>query len=405
MGFFDRFAKSFLGKKDADESSAIKPLYEDTSNYSETGLRRVPPPDAKSERSSETSSHSFDSFEMSSVAVAELPETVDVVETEPTTETAATNLFDEDFDSDLDDVFASLLNQESIGAPAEEQESPAATSSQDQAIVEDLFADIAANYARPVKNFIFELRRGTATKDWVDICRPAMQGITRAAEGMGLRAAAQHMVDFEAALSLASQSEERILSGELRDLLLWCYEDLIKVMPQAFTVGEEEQQREGIIIHSLLMQIPDVGRVTVEKLYRAGLTSLDTLFLARKEDLAVATGITVVLSERICEKFQAYRTGLQSNRDVADAGQRARLAEMVAELQRQHEGYVEASDNPALAAEKRDYRNQRQACVLWINVLLAEVGELELINELQKLSFDKRIQRLEEYLASPPATL
>jgi len=411
MGFFDRFAKSLLGKKDADEAnSASKTTYTDydeSSQFELTGIRRVQPSETKTERASEPSSHSYDAFGDSAVAVAELPGTVDISEAQPSADASGNNLFDEDFESDLDDVFASLMNQESIGAPAEEehQEEPVQTSSHDQAIVEDLFADIAANYARPVKNFIFELRRGTATKDWVDICRPAMQGITRAAEGMGLRVAAQHMVDFEAALSLASQSEERVLSGELRDLLLWCYEDLIKVMPQAFTVGEEEQQREGIIIHSLLMQIPDVGRVTVEKLYRAGLTSLDTLFLAKKEDLAVATGIPVVLSERICEKFQAYRTGLQSKRDVADSGQRSRLADMVTELRRQHEGYVEASDNPAQAAEKREYRNSRQAVVLWINVTLAEVGELELINELQKLSFDKRIQRLEEFLSSPPATM
>src|SRR5215510_12035008 len=325
MGFFDRFAKSLLGKKDADEAnSASKTTYTDydeSSQFELTGIRRVQPSETKTERASEPSSHSYDAFGDSAVAVAELPGTVDISEAQPSADASGNNLFDEDFESDLDDVFASLMNQESIGAPAEEehQEEPVQTSSHDQAIVEDLFADIAANYARPVKNFIFELRRGTATKDWVDICRPAMQGITRAAEGMGLRVAAQHMVDFEAALSLASQSEERVLSGELRDLLLWCYEDLIKVMPQAFTVGEEEQQREGIIIHSLLMQIPDVGRVTVEKLYRAGLTSLDTLFLAKKEDLAVATGIPVVLSERICEKFQAYRAGKQSKRDVADS--------------------------------------------------------------------------------------
>jgi hypothetical protein len=81
-----------------------------------------------------------------------------------------------------------------------------------------------------------------------------MHGITRAAEGMGLSMAAKRMVDFEAALSLAQSSEQRVLGGEIRDLLLWCYEDLIKAMPQAFVLGEEEQQREGIIINSLLLR-------------------------------------------------------------------------------------------------------------------------------------------------------
>jgi hypothetical protein len=222
---------------------------------------------------------------------------------------------------------------------------------------------------------------------------------------MGLRQAAQRMMDFEAALSLAQQSEQRVLGGEVRDLLMWCYEDLVTVMPKAFVVGEEEQQREGIIINSLLAQIPDVGRVTIEKLYRAGLTSLDTLYLARREELAVATGISIELSESICAKFQAYRAGLEaSNRDVKDVGQRGRLTEFVAELTRQHEGFVRASEDAKLGNEKRDYREQRQACMLWINVLLAEVGEVDLVNELQKMSFERRIQRLEEYLASDSAS-
>jgi hypothetical protein len=317
---------------------------------------------------------------------------------------AKADYFDTDFEQDLDAVFASLENQ-NIAQPVIGEAADEEMTVNDQLIVEELFADIAANYARPIKNFMFELKRGTATKDWVEICRPAMQGITRAAEGMGLRQAAQRMMDFEAALSLAQQSDQRVLGGEVRDLLMWCYEDLIKVMPQAFVVGEEEQQREGIIINSLLAQIPDVGRVTIEKLYRAGLTALDTLYLARREELAVATGISIDLSERICAKFQAYRAGLEaSNRDVKDVGQRNRLAEFVSELKRQHEGFLRASEDSNLAQEKRDFREQRQSCVLWINVLLAEVGEVDLVCELQKMSFERRIQRLEEYLASNPAS-
>lgn len=392
MGFFNRFSKSFLGKQDAEDTTSAEDRYSTLSLSS------------PSEVMSSTEVNAEDSVQLSSigvdtaVAVAEVPENSDSV-----SPWSSENLFDADVDQDLDDVFATLENQETLQqAPAEEMRE------EDQAVIEGLFADIAANYARPIKNFMFELKRGTATKDWVEICRPAMQGIMRSADGMGLRVAAQRMVDFEAALALADGSEQRILSGELRDLLLWCYEDLVKVMPQAFMIGEEEQQREGIIINSLLKQIPDVGLITIEKLYRAGLTSLDTFYLARKDDLAVATGISVELSESICLKFKAYRTGLEGNlRDVAE-GQRKRLGEMVADLRRQHEGFVYASENewknPSLADDKRDFRQQRQTNVLWINVLLAEIGELELVNELQKMSFERRIQRLEEYISSPSAT-
>ena len=147
---------------------------------------------------------------------------------------------------------------------------------------------------------------------------------------------------------------------------------------------------------------------TIEKLYRTGLTTLDTLYLAKRDDLAVATGIPASLSERICDKFQAYRTRLESSsRSVS--GERDRLALMLGELRMHHEAFQHASSNewsnPALAAGKRDCRQQRQSCALWINILLAEIGELDLINELEKLSFERRIERLEKYLASMPASI
>ena len=397
MGFFDRFSKTFRGKKTADNE--VTPSAQ-PSSYSTLSIF------SPELTSSEASAPEFMSAGDGAVAVAEMPDFTSPVITDSENNGASSpaDYFDTDFEQDLDAVFASLEKQSTAAAvtaePSEED-----LNSHDQQIVEQLFADIAANYARPIKNFMFELKRGTATKEWVEICRPAMQGITRAAEGMGLRQAAQRMMDFEAALSLAQQNEQRVLAGEVRDLLMWCYEDLVTVMPQAFVVGEEEQQREGIIINSLLAQIPDVGRVTIEKLYRAGLTSLDTLYLARREELAVATGIAIELSERICAKFQAYRAGLEaSSRDVKDVGQRNRLSEFVVELKRQHEGYLRASEDPKATIEKRDFREQRQACVLWINVLLAEVGEVDLVNELQKMSFERRIQRLEEYLAGNSAS-
>ena len=411
MGFFDKIAKSIFGKEELD---AERPAQ--SRSYQSSSRLITPAPVAVASATSngqKRSSGPLVSSSVSAVAVAELPPPPASIIASPDSQSAiaaelsGADFFGDDFDQDLDDVFASLERQEV--APGSDPVC-AESAPNDQVVVEQLFADIAANYARPIKNFIFELKRGTATKEWIEICRPAMHGITRAAEGMGLSKAAKRMVDFEAALSLAQSSEQRVLAGEIRDLLLWCYEDLTKVMPEAFVVGEEEQQREGIIINSLLMQIPNMGRVTLEKLYRAGLTSLDTLFLARRDDLAVATGIPSLLSERICQKFQVYKAELEGqSRDVADSGQRTRLAEMLTYLRQQHEGFQQASENewadPSLAEEKKAFRYQRQASVLQINVILAEMGELDLVNELQKLSFDRRIRRLEEFLGSPVAAV
>ncbi len=313
---------------------------------------------------------------------------------------------EDDFDAAFDAAFEELEAMGKVAHSDLDSSKPVESemTHQDEAAVQDLFVKIAANYARPIKNFVFELKHGTATKEWLEICKPAMHSISRAADGMGLKYASNKMMDFEEAIALAQSSEGRILQGEVRDLLMSCYEELVQVMPDAFTIGEEEQQREGIIINSLLKQIHDVGRVTVEKLYRAGLTSLDMLFMAKKEEMAVASGIPIWLAERICDKFQDYKKSLEGDsRDVAQSGYRARLVEMLNDLKKQHDSYEYASANewsdPSLSIEKRKYRQTRQDCALQINVLLAEIGDVDFVSDLQKLSFERRIESIQEYIS------
>jgi hypothetical protein len=55
------------------------------------------------------------------------------------------------------------------------------------------------------------------------------------------------------------------------------------------------------------------------------------------------------------------------------------------------------TDTPAVDARRRRLR-RRQQCFLEINVTLAELGELGLINQLKKLSRKQRLQVLDEYL-------
>ena len=272
----------------------------------------------------------------------------------------------------------------------------------DQVAVQDLFSEIAANYARPVKDFMRELRRGIVPKERLGICRTALHSIWNAAENMGFVQVATPMKDFDNALSIAKTSSQQLLVGEPRRLILTTYQRLVEVLPEVFLPGQQEESREDIVIKSLLMQIPGLGRVTFERLYGAGLGSLDVLFLANKEDLNAATGIPIGLCENICEKFQRYRSeGEGLSGPAARATFRSRLRDLVGKLRSLHEGVERASagSTPELATEKRKLRKQRQQCFHQIVAILAELVELDLINVIQKLPFRRRLQRLEEYLA------
>ena len=277
------------------------------------------------------------------------------------------------------------------------------TVEQDEAAVQELFRNIAAAYALPLKNFVFELQRHTATKDSIEFCRPILRSISGAAGSVNLPETVQRMTEFDTALSLGQTSSDHLLKGEIRQQILASYELLAEVLPEAFRMDGEAQKRGDIIIQSLLPQVPGIGCITFDKLYQAGLGSLDMLFLANKEDLAAVTAIAPGLCESICNKVQQYRAEAEARaRPAAQSGYRSRLVELVNELRDQLD--IErvkgeaGTDSPAVDARRRRLR-QRQQCFLEINVTLAELGELGLINQLKKLSFKQRLQVLDEYLS------
>jgi hypothetical protein len=311
---------------------------------------------------------------------------------------AGGSFFDDEL-GDFDDAFDSLMAGE---APAH-ADGESTGVEVDQAEIRELFANIAANYIKPVKNFIFELRSGAARKEWLDICQPALMSLSKSANGMGLAEVSDAVGNFDALLIEARASFEPSITGDLRERVLAYYETLVEMLPQTFTLGEESAKSEGMIINSLLKQIPDVGKVTIDKLYRAGLTTLESYFMGSKEDIAVASGLPIWLAERICEKFRQYQHDLETSPvDAGNSVHRARLEHLTQDLKEFHDQYEKATaaewTNPAAAEDRRYYRQARQDTQLQINIVLAELQAVDLVKEIQRLSFEKRIQRLQEFL-------
>jgi hypothetical protein len=208
----------------------------------------------------------------------------------------------------------------------------------DEAVVQDLFAQIAANYAQPIKRFISELSQGTATTEWIDICRPILQSIMGAAQNMNLDRAVRGMAAFDTILGQAEKSPQSLCEGKLRQKVLVGYEELKDTFPDVFQIDKGDQRREDMIIQLLLKQIPRVGRATLAKLYRAGLGSLSSLLIAKPDDLATTTSIPLSLCERICEKLQQYRAVVESlPRDATQSSYRSCLTRLVRELRHQEE--------------------------------------------------------------------
>lgn len=261
-----------------------------------------------------------------------------------------------------------------------------------------MFCEITRAYIAPVRRFIEQLRRGPAPAAGLELHRPAMEMVVRAAERLPVGDLVAKLSRFTSALQGAVESRDATIDEPHRTRILDAYAALERALPAAFRIEEGTSPAEDVILLALLKQIPDVGTVTLDKIFGAGLTSIEQFAEATPRDLAITAGISESLATRICVRVQGY---LVSRARVDDVGSRAeaaaKLATLIAELREAHQAYE------ALRREDRvrwAHRRRRLDLALSIQVALAELGERGLLDALLPLSYEKRIDRLVRYVES-----
>jgi hypothetical protein len=297
---------------------------------------------------------------------------------------------------DVDSGFAALERRRSDRAPALEGSHNA-----DLSEVRELFAHLAANHVRQVRDFMIDVRWGQATVDWIDVCEPSIRSLRRAAERLVFPELCGALDAFATTLAGAKTGDHATIEGDRRDAILAGHSALAQLMPQAFALDLDRTQREGVILQSLLAQISEVRKVTIDKLYAAGLTSLESMLLATPQDLVETTGIEAEVAARIVERFRAYREEVKANApDATRAHERERIAELAVALHKLQTEYERADGewSKEANAKKRELRQARAQTLNDLNVVLARLGEVELLHELEKTTFEQKVVRIEAFL-------
>jgi DNA repair protein RadA len=267
--------------------------------------------------------------------------------------------------------------------------------------VQELFTQIAAGHMRPVRDFMIELGLGEPPREWIDLVTPAVSSLGKSAEGMGLselRAATDVFLD---ALRGVAESREPRITAEQRKDLTEAFELLAGELPGAFDLTEERDRREPIIVQSLLRQVPDVRKVALDKLYAAGLTSLEMYYAAQPYDVSQAAGLSEELAARIVKRFVQYRRETSvGTPDLERTHEHKKLAVLVARLSQQNDAFESASKawSKNAVRDKKRLRKERNETVLELNVLLARLGEVDLVSRMEKLAFQAKIDALRAYM-------
>lgn len=269
----------------------------------------------------------------------------------------------------------------------------------DSTMARSLFDAMVVEHARPVRDFMIEVRLGEPPRTWVDFAMPALRVIHRSAQGMGLGTFVEKLTAYLSALDIAQGGTDRLIRGQLRQAIIDTYSDLIAFMPDAFALEQESNRRESIIVHTLIQQVPGLNKVGTDRIYSAGLTSLALFYVARPNDIAELTGIPLELAQNVVTRFREYRKQTESLSPEQDRAAEMRLlGELADKLEQATTEYDKQAPGMVGDARRRELRRVRGDIMLELGLLLARLGEVERLRELEKLPFSARAASVRAYV-------
>ena len=306
--------------------------------------------------------------------------------------------------SSVDRAFDDLLAPPPAAtAPARQAIAPGISTAADLAALHATYAELAVEYCAPVRNVMIEVRWGEPPVLWLEVVRSALVSLRAMAAQVDLPALAAALDRFNDAVKTAIASGEPVVGPQRREQLLEAYAQLPVCLPRAFDLEGERDRREPIILRSLLLLVPDLGPLTVERFFSAGLNRIETIAKASPEEVAAVTGIAVPLAAEILAQVRAERTLAAGD----PAEELRRLGALAAQLAEEHLAQARAAAGWSAESrtEKRRWRGQRERTLLRIKISLARLGEVERIERLDCLPFARKIEDLESLLrAAPPNT-
>jgi hypothetical protein len=261
-----------------------------------------------------------------------------------------------------------------------------------------LFSQMVVGHARPLREFMLDLTIGSTTKQWLDVTRPAADAILKGAVALEQKDLVSALSDLATSFQNAAKAAGAKIGKTDRSAIMNAYGKLVSLLPSAFEVKGDRDRREPLVVHHLLLQIPGVQKVTLDKLYAAGLASLESLCKASAEDLIAIGRVEVESAHAIVRRFQAYwRERAEEPLAKSEDRTKHKLRELVAGLAKAHTEFQEAE-----AAEdrerKRRARSERRERAAAMNVILAQLGEVDLVEELERSPTERRIERVQSYI-------
>jgi hypothetical protein len=264
--------------------------------------------------------------------------------------------------------------------------------------IQAIFSELVQNRAKRLRDFSLELSLGLTPKKWVPFCRDTVESIAQAANTLKRTELADALAQFEQQLDKADQQLGPSINPSLISELNSRYAKLAEQMPESFGVGDTPATREKLLVESLLLQIPGVGRNIAKQIESKQMAKYSDLCIAEADEVARQVGIEETVANAIIENFSVFQKG----REALDPESRIgsvyqKLGEVSQQLDNAHRDFcrADADDN---RENKRNARRAQASASARIDVLLADIAELKLLKSLRPLPVRKKVEAIRIFL-------
>jgi hypothetical protein len=243
-------------------------------------------------------------------------------------------------------------------------------------------------------DFAVQLSLGPVSGLWLMEAKPAVAVLKSAAAELAQKDIVAAIERLEPALATAPS---RRIEGEARKELLDKLRELEPWLPTAKDIASEKTGRERLILDQLIAQISGLHPSSRRRLEDRGYASLDRLRATSPDVLVQELDLSQQHAEGLLAAFNSYYDERIERPPVLGRGLERCMSDAVTALERSAHEFAQACDGDD-SERKRMARKQRAQAIANLNLLLAELGENELLDQMVRCSVQERVERLRQWL-------
>lgn len=275
--------------------------------------------------------------------------------------------------------------------------------------IQSLFTRIARDFCQPLPSLLSNLQSKDLSNEHIEGIYGIVMNISRSSEQFGfeeLRTAIGRMK------RILERSHMEVARFSVRDQieLLAEYDHLCVQFDGIFEpIGKQERGqrlRESIIIMEELRTIKGLGSRRISRLFAAGITNLRSFVEAQIVDFSAVSSIDREMAERILMSFKPYEVlvapfvGDDVKKKFFDE-QKLHFHAEVDRLSKIQTVYAVESKKPKFREQRaklRDIHRERELSMSRIRCALAVLEEFEMIEQMRRIRYDRRLDLLYHYL-------